>query len=101
RMFSGLLKIRDRLMLRRDNAGDSGRKITAITVFEHGSAGHHASIAAGQIGKLWGLGDVRIGDSIGLSQASPEHYFAPPTLETAILPLHPQDKPALHAALAQ
>src|SRR6266540_3123315 len=58
RMFSGTVRTRDRLRFRRDDEG----KVTAISVFDRGSAVQRASVAAGQIGKLWGLGDVQIGD---------------------------------------
>jgi ribosomal protection tetracycline resistance protein len=105
RMFSGTLKTRDRLTFQRDSelpADHDNRKITAISVFDRGSASQHAFVRAGQIGKLWGLADVQIGDSVGQTPATSEHhYFAPPTLETAVLPLRPADRPALHAALAQ
>jgi ribosomal protection tetracycline resistance protein len=106
RMFSGTLKTRDRLIFDRDNGQPadhaSGRKITAISVFDRGSATQHPSVQAGQIAKLWGLADVKIGDSVGQAHTlSERHYFAPPTFETAILPLRPADGPALHVALAQ
>jgi ribosomal protection tetracycline resistance protein len=107
RMFSGTLKTRDRLTFDRDDepatGHDSGRKITAISVFDRGSVGQHPSVQAGQIAKLWGLADVQIGDSMGKAgpASNEHHYFAPPTLETTILPLNPADRPALHAALAQ
>ena len=106
RMFSGTLKTRDRLTFHRDNgqpaAHDSGPKITAISVFDRGFATPRQSVRAGQIGKLWGLADVQIGDSVGQAcTPSEHHYFASPTLETVILPLRPADRPALHAALAQ
>ncbi len=98
RMFSGTLRTRDRLQFRRDNEG----KVTAIGVFDRGSAVQRASVAAGQIGKLWGLGDIQIGDTIGASEpASQDHYFAPPTLETVVVPCRAADKGALHVALTQ
>jgi ribosomal protection tetracycline resistance protein len=98
RMFSGTVRTRDRLPF---NAYHEG-KVTAISVFDRGAAVRRASVAAGQIGKLWGLGDVQIGDAIGASRAaSGLHYFAPPTLETVIVPRHRADRGALHAALAQ
>jgi ribosomal protection tetracycline resistance protein len=98
RMFSGTLRTRDRLQFRRGNEG----KVTAIGVFDRGSAVQRASVAAGQIGKLWGLGDIQIGDTIGASQAaSQDHYFAPPTLETVVVPCRAADKGALHVALTQ
>jgi peptide subunit release factor RF-3 len=97
RMFSGTLRVRDRLRLRRDGAG----KVTGISVFDRGSAAAGPSIAAGQIGKLWGLTDVQIGDAIGIPRATPtgERYFAPPTLETIVVPGRPAGKGALHTAL--
>jgi ribosomal protection tetracycline resistance protein len=98
RMFSGAVRVRDRLELR----GDHRSKVTAISVFEHGSASPRPLVAAGQIGKLWGLGDVRIGDTVGAAAAVPErHHFAPPTLETVVVPREPGERGRLHAALAQ
>jgi len=98
RMVSGTLRVRDRPQLGRDEEG----KVTRISVFERGSAVQRASVAAGRIGKLWGLREIRIGDAIGDSgTTSGRHYFAPPTLETVVVPCHPADKGALHVALTQ
>jgi len=99
RMLSGTVRVRDRLRFRRDNEG----KVTAISVFERGSASQRGSVAAGQIGKLWGLGDIQIGDSVGTPRTThaERHQFAPPTLETVVVPRRPDDKGALHLALAQ
>lgn len=59
---------------------------------------------AGQIGKLSGLGGIQVGDSLGAGNgAEPaldqRAFFAPPTLETVVVPDRPADKGALHAAL--
>jgi ribosomal protection tetracycline resistance protein len=98
RMFSGTVRTRDRLPVARDSAP----KITAIQVFERGSAVQRTSVAAGQIGKLWGLGDVQIGDTIGTAVAASDgHFFAPPTLETVVIARDRADKGALHVALSQ
>jgi ribosomal protection tetracycline resistance protein len=98
RMFSGAVRTRDRLEFR----GEEEEKVTAIDVFDGGSAVQSECIAAGQIGKLWGLGNVRIGDTIGTPRTAREgHHFAPPTLETVVVPRRPTDKGALHAALAR
>jgi ribosomal protection tetracycline resistance protein len=98
RLFSGVVRTRDRLLFGRQNEG----KVTAVGVFDQGSAVQRASVAAGQIGKLWGLGDIQIGDAIGTPRtASERHYFAPPTLETVVVPRRPADKGALHVALTQ
>ncbi|MEO6044978.1 MAG: translation factor GTPase family protein [Tepidiformaceae bacterium] len=98
RMFSGTVRTRDRLRFHRRNEG----KVTAISVFERGSAVQRGAVAAGQIGKLWGLGEVQIGDTFGISPISSErHYFAPPTLESVVVPRHAANKGALHVALTR
>ena len=98
RLFSGIVRTRDRLRLR----GDDEQKVTAVRVFDRGSAVKRASVAAGEIGKLWGLADVQIGDTIGVPRTASEcHHFAPPTLETVVAPRRPGEKGALHVALAQ
>ena len=97
RLFSGTVRVRDRLRF-----GGHEAKVTAIAVFEQGAAVRRPSVAAGQIAKLWGLGEVRIGDPVGVPRASgPGHHFDPPTLETVVVPARPADKGALHVALAQ
>ena len=98
RMFSGTVRVRDLL---RFDSNEEG-KVTAVSVFERGSAVQRDSVAAGQIGKLRGLGEVRIGDSLGEQRTTHDsHYFAPPTLETVVVPSSPGDKGALHVALTQ
>ncbi len=73
RMFSGVVRTRDWLLFGRQNEG----KVTAVGVFDRGSAVQSASVAAGQIGKLWGLGDVQIGDAIGMPRTGSEgHYMS-------------------------
>ena len=39
--------------------------MTAISVFDRGAAVRADAVCAGQIGQLWGLGEVRIGDALG------------------------------------
>jgi ribosomal protection tetracycline resistance protein len=98
RLFSGTVRVRDRL---RFGDGQEG-KVTAIGVFDRGTAVQRPSIAAGQIGKLWGLGEIRVGDQLGVPRTTaPEHHFAPPTLETVVVPARPADRGALHVALTQ
>ena len=98
RMFSGTVRTRDRLRF----PGDDERKVTAIRVFERGSAVELASVGAGRIGKLWGLGDIRIGDAIGTPRVdSKRAHFAPPTLESVVVPRRSEDRASLHTALAQ
>lgn len=98
RMFTGTVRTRDRLQLERGNE----QKVTAISVFHQGSAGEAPAVAAGEIGKLWGLADVQIGDAIGAPRpTAARHHFAKPTLETIISARSAGDKGALHVALTQ
>ena len=95
RMFSGAVHVRDRLP-------PGGDRITAIRVFERGPAIRREQVRAGQIGKLWGLRDIQVGDTLGVPPAGrPRHRFAPPTLETVVTPGRPADSGALHTALTQ
>jgi ribosomal protection tetracycline resistance protein len=93
RMFSGTLSIRDRV--------PPFGTVTAIRVFGQGRSVRRASVSAGEIGMLWGLADVQIGDTIGVPRPGAEHHFAPPTLETVVVPARTADKGALRVALAQ
>jgi ribosomal protection tetracycline resistance protein len=90
---SGRIKIRDRL---------DDRIVTAISLFENGTTTGRTDLTAGRIGKIWGLGEVRIGDDIGLSTTKRETgSFAPPTLETIVTPAAPEQRGALHLALSR
>ena len=91
RMFGGTLKVRDRL--------PAGR-VTGVEVFAHGSAVRRSSVSAGSIARVSGL-DVRIGDPLGVPRGGPTHHFAPPTLETVVVPSGSTNRTALHAALTQ
>ena len=97
RMFSGTVRTRDRVQLR----DDAEAKVTAISVFDDGSDVPRAAVSAGEIAKLWGLGDVRIGDPIGTPHANIASHFPPPTLETVVAPTSPEHGHALQTALLQ
>ncbi|MEV6172391.1 translation factor GTPase family protein [Streptomyces sp. NPDC051954] len=99
RLFSGTLRVRDRIHFG-DDGGEEGR-ITAIGVFEEGAHARAETVPAGRIAKLWGLDAVRIGDATGAPRKAYEHFFAPPTLETVVVPGAGVDKRSLHLALTQ
>ncbi|MFJ6080208.1 GTP-binding protein [Streptomyces sp. NPDC092369] len=104
RIFDGTLRTRDRVPFgatgTRDGARPEGR-VTAITVFDHGTDVRHDAVPAGRIARLWGLTDVRIGDTIGEPRDTQGHFFAPPTLETVVVPGPDTDRGELHLALGQ
>jgi len=103
RMFSGTILTRDRLRFSASPEGSSHEgKVTAIGVFERGTATPRAAVSAGQIARLRGLDEIQIGDEIG--EPSPRaipSQFAPPTLESVIAARRPADRAALHVALVQ
>jgi ribosomal protection tetracycline resistance protein len=97
RMFSGTIRTRDQLSF-----GAHEGKVTAVAVFEHGPAVKRPEVSAGEVAKLWGLGEVQIGDRLGESGSDPEdHQFPPPTLESAVSARNPDDRAGLRVALAQ
>ena len=98
RMFSGTLRARDVVRIGAHRAA----KVTSISVFERGGASQSEYVAAGQVGKLGGLADVRIGDTLGVPHGPlAGQHFPPPSLETVVTPARPRDKGALYAALTQ
>jgi ribosomal protection tetracycline resistance protein len=97
RMFSGTIRVRDRIQY-----GAAEGKLTRVGRFSRGSIVQSSSLTAGQIGKLWGLGESKIGDTIGDGAVNVvQHHFAPPTLETVITPRQAKDTAGLRAALDQ
>ncbi|KOG09412.1 elongation factor G [Streptomyces viridochromogenes] len=108
RMFSGTVRIRDRIRFGAVGASsDAGEpddtraegRITAISVFDRGADRRDDLVAAGRIAKLWGLADIRIGDAFGEPRKAAGHFFAPPTLETVVVPADGADRRDLHRAL--
>jgi len=98
RMFSGTLRTRDRIPF--GETRTEGR-ITAISVFDQGADVRADAVPAGRIARLWGLTGIRIGDALGEPRTAQEHFFAPPTLETVVVPGPGVDTRKLHLALTQ
>jgi ribosomal protection tetracycline resistance protein len=92
RVFSGAVKIRDRF--------DAG-KVTALQLFADGDALQADVVQAGEIGKLWGLAEIQIGDWLGEPRGGVEHHFAPPTFESVVEAVDPADGQRLRVALGQ
>jgi ribosomal protection tetracycline resistance protein len=96
RMFTGSIGLRQRLDLTDGRLG----KVAGIQLFEAGRWVRAVQVGAGQIGRITGLTEVRVGDVFGDRSASADHHFAPPTLEAAVSAVRPEQGPALRAALA-
>ena len=77
-------------------------RVTAIHVFQQGRLDNAASFGAGQIARVGGLNNARIGDAVGSAASAGDGvHFAPPTLETRVLAQRPSDNVALWLALNQ
>jgi ribosomal protection tetracycline resistance protein len=97
-MFSGTIETRDRVPFGRGLEG----KVTAITVFERGAAVQRPSVSAGAVAKLWGLGEIQIGDRIGeTGDDGVQQQFPPPTLESVVVASDHTDRARLRIALGQ
>jgi ribosomal protection tetracycline resistance protein len=78
-------------------------KVTALGVFERGGeAARRTSASAGEIAKVWGLQEIKFGDRIGDAAAhGAGRQFPPPTLESVVVAVDPDDRARLRVALAQ
>ncbi|MFI9801052.1 GTP-binding protein [Streptomyces sp. NPDC052302] len=104
RLFSGTLRVRDRIPFgppARENGTRAEGRVTAVSVFDGGTDTRAGEVPAGRIARLWGLTDVRIGDALGTPRTAHGHLFAPPTLETVVDPAGGTDRRALHRALTR
>jgi ribosomal protection tetracycline resistance protein len=97
RMFSGTVRVRDRL----GYGSGLEDKVTSVAVFDRGPASQRPAVSAGQIGMLWGLAAARIGDRLGAAPGNAGAQFPPPTLESAVVPHDPADRNRLRVALGQ
>lgn len=97
RMFCGSVGVRTHLHL---GAGRTG-KVAGVQGFDRGRWVRAETVGAGQIGRLSGLTQVRVGDGFGDAAGVGEHHFAPPTLEASVTSVRPEQGPALRAALVQ
>ena len=96
RLWGGHVDVRNRVAVHGEE-----RRITRIEVFDDGATKPADTLPAGRIGKLWGLGDIRVGDPLGEPRRRPLRHFASPTLETVVRPVRTSDKGRLYAALTQ
>ncbi|MGR3931626.1 tetracycline resistance ribosomal protection protein Otr(A) [Streptomyces sp. BRA346] len=98
RLFSGELTVRQHLTLHRPGARHSGQ-ITALEVVGRARA---RALTAGEIARIKGLPEVRVGDRLGeFHDEREEAHFAAPTLHTLVHAREPGPAAAarLHTAL--
>ncbi|XVS62338.1 GTP-binding protein [Actinosynnema sp. CA-299493] len=101
RLFSGTVHGRQRLAFRRRDASGAVEvhrgRVAGLEVVGGGAG----PLAAGDIGRLRGLPQVRVGDRLGADDDGPEPHFSPPILESVVRPEEPGRATDLHAALTR
>ncbi|MBB5852316.1 GTP-binding protein [Amycolatopsis umgeniensis] len=105
RVFSGEIGARDHVRFHHRGVGGTvttEAKVSAVRVFELGDDTVEAGAKAGQIAKITGLKDIRIGDRVGVpDDGGAATQFPPPALETVVTPARPADTPSVFAALLE
>ncbi|MBF6299067.1 TetM/TetW/TetO/TetS family tetracycline resistance ribosomal protection protein [Nocardia amamiensis] len=101
RLFSGRLSERERVAFqRRESSGlidEIPGRISGMEVVGFG----RGQLTAGNIAKVRGLSQVRVGDRLGdFDQSALQMNFSPPILESIVRPEEPERKSELHAALS-
>jgi ribosomal protection tetracycline resistance protein len=103
RMFSGTVRVRDRLTV----AGGPAGRVTGLGVYTSRGEVPGSSVGPGGIAAVRGLTAVRVGDTVaprsdaGSGAADASLHFAAPTLSTVVVPDRPTDRAAMRAALTQ
>jgi ribosomal protection tetracycline resistance protein len=98
RLFSGRVTVRDQVGHGEDRSG----RVNQLDVYEPGGTRPAQNASAGQIVRIFGLRDVRVGDFIGEPPArTAERQFPPPTLEAIVAPVEKADKARMRNALIE
>ena len=99
RMFAGSLRARQRVRV----GGIDEAKPTSVKVFAPPGTPRRDTAAAGEMAAVRGLGEVRVGDAIGLAPPGGDERarFPRPVLEAVVLPRDAAASGALRAALGQ
>ncbi|TCZ81081.1 TetM/TetW/TetO/TetS family tetracycline resistance ribosomal protection protein [Paenibacillus albiflavus] len=104
RLFSGSLGLREQVRIERKNKDHESEsdicKIKKLHALMNGCSVPAAKIVSGDLAKVWGLGDVRIGDVVGEQSSFIKHFsFAVPQMETRIEAVDPNKAHLLYQAL--
>lgn len=106
RLHTGTLTARDHISCYRrwptGTISERVGRVTSVSTFTNGTDTPAGPAHAGDIAKLVGLSDIKIGDQLGAwDPAKGGGLFAPPGLESVVRARNPADRPALFDALRQ
>lgn len=98
RLFNGKINLRDSIMISHKS---NFEKVKRIDTLLDGKVAEAKSVTAGDIGILYGLKDVRIGDVIGEYHKKIKNInLAQPVLKAEIMPVCEKDNVRLYEALS-
>jgi ribosomal protection tetracycline resistance protein len=102
RIWQGTLVVRDTVAIVRPHAGEEipPARVTNLSVFDNGQEHRLHDASAGEIVRLSGLADARIGDWLGTPLLERIPAFEPPVFEYQVLPSTPDHRFDLLQALA-
>lgn len=106
RLYSGSMSVRTTVNLRRRKPNGETEtytgKIQKLHMFWDGKTVQSDRVGAGELCKVWGLKDVKIGDVVGdWSDHIRTLHFAMPQLETRIEATHPEQDHQLYQVLLE
>lgn len=106
RLFAGSVAVRQTIVAGRSSLGgqrdDAIARITGIDSFENGHVHKTSAAVAGDIVRLHGLREARIGDFVGSEPPGGRtQHFPEPALESVVRMRDPRLAPRLHDALQQ
>ncbi|MEV4568075.1 translation factor GTPase family protein [Nonomuraea sp. NPDC049419] len=96
RVREGVLRTREKIGFYRDGTHAYHGRLTALAV---AGAPQRRTALAGDIVRVWGVPEVRVGDHLGGPGPSGRAHFTPPSLETVVRARVPGEEPRVHAAL--
>ncbi len=102
RIWQGTLVVRDTVKVARPHADEEipPARVTSLSTFCDGQEQQTHDAAAGEIVRLKGLADARIGDWLGDPLVERIPAFEPPVFEYRVIPASPDHRFVLHQALA-
>jgi ribosomal protection tetracycline resistance protein len=101
RLFSGVVRARQRLALHRTGPDGTVREIRGRVTALDVVGGAASELTAGAIGRIHGLAGIRVGDRLGaVDERVPPAQFSPPGLESLVRARDPAQQVRLHEALS-
>ena len=106
RVFSGSIQVREDVPVRSRKDEQTGTtptyKVKKLHLFRHGQTVQNPTVGAGEICKVWGFKDIRIGDVVGeWSDSIKDLHFVAPQMEAQIEAQQPEENHRLYQALVE